>query len=215
MKSSTQGSLASHPALSPLVWPVLTLEMESSETHRRPSLALELDILSGTRPDDHGGYRGQRAAAPLKRCFAAVAVAEALGFGLWLGPTSAFDVITTGVLFGLVTTHSLMNISLMRLSSGERRTVQVFFHVVLPIVAMGLFWLVLYESVVPLSFPLAWAAVAWAAVLVASIAWARRATAHTDMDGAAGRDLGNDSALPSPALEPAPAGDEPRGELTR
>ena len=166
----------------------------------------------------HGGMgaiNGRGAPGRAVTAVAAVAVAEALGFGLWLGPTSAFDVITTGVLFGLVTTHSLMNISLMRLSSGERRTVQVFFHVVLPIVAMGLFWLVLYESVVPLSFPLAWAAVAWAAVLVASIAWARRATAHTDMDGAAGRDLGNDSALPSPALEPAPAGDEPRGELTR
>ncbi|MDA8314235.1 MAG: APC family permease [Actinomycetota bacterium] len=121
---------------------------------------------------------------------AGAAAAAALGFGFWLGPASAFDVITTGVLFGLVTTHTLMNFSLMRLSSGERRLIQVLFHVVLPVVAMGLFWLVLYESVVPISFPLAWGGITWAAILVASMLWTWRVTAHTGLSGAAGRTLG-------------------------
>ncbi len=121
---------------------------------------------------------------------AAAAVAAALGFGLWLGPAAAFDVITTGVLFGLVTTHTLMNISLMRLSSAERRFVQVLFHVALPVVAMGLLWMVLYESVVPFTFPLVWGGVTWAAILVASVGWTWHVTARRSVTGAAGRTLG-------------------------
>jgi amino acid transporter len=139
---------------------------------------------------------------------AALSVAAALGFGFWLGPVAAFDVLTTAVLFGLVTTHTLMNFSLMRLSSGERRVVQLLFHVVLPIVAMGLFWLVLYESVVPLSFPLAWGAVTWVAVLVASTAWTWHVTAGAGLQGAAGRTLGTGdgaaAALPQPLVPPPP-----------
>ena len=139
---------------------------------------------------------------------AALSVAAALGFGFWLGPAAAFDVLTTAVLFGLVTTHTLMNFSLMRLSSGERRVVQLLFHVVLPIVAMGLFWLVLYESVVPLSFPLAWGAVTWVAVLVASTAWTWHVTAGAGLQGAAGRTLGTGdgtaAALPQPLVPPPP-----------
>ena len=132
----------------------------------------------------------RRAPARAVTAVAAAAVAAALGFGFWLGPATAFDVITTGVLFGLVATHTLMNISLMRLSSGERRLVQVLFHVALPVVAMGLLWLVLYESVVPFAFPLAWGGLTWAAILVASIAWTWHVTARTGITGAAGRTLG-------------------------
>ncbi len=132
----------------------------------------------------------RRAPARAVTAVAAAAVAAAVGFGFWLGPATAFDVITTGVLFGLVATHTLMNISLMRLSSGERRFVQVLFHVALPVVAMGLLWLVLYESVVPFAFPLAWGGLTWAAILVASIAWTWHVTARTGITGAAGRTLG-------------------------
>jgi hypothetical protein len=93
-----------------------------------------------------------------------------------------------------------MNVSLMRLSSGERRGVQVLFHVVLPVIAMGLFWIVLYESVMPVSFPLAWGAITWAVFLVASTVWTWRVTARVDVTGAAGRTLGTRSeahALPA------------------
>ncbi len=149
----------------------------------------------------------RRAPARAVSALSAVAAAVALGFGIWLGPAAAFDVITTGVLFGLVTTHPLMNVSLMRLSSGERRVVQVLFHVALPIVAMGLFWLVLYESVVPFSFPLVWGAVAWAVVLVASVAWTRHVTARVGLEGVAARTLGIGTRDDGAAAQPSARSD--------
>jgi amino acid transporter len=133
-----------------------------------------------------------------------------LGFGLWLGPAVAFDVMTTAVLFGLVTAHTLMNVSLMRLSYRERRAAQVLFHLLLPVLAMLLFWFVLYESVVPVVFPLAWAALLWVAVLVPSVAWAWHAAGAPRLAAEAGRLLGLAPEQDS-GPRPAHAGTQPSG----
>jgi len=155
---------------------------------------------------------GRRAPARAVTAIAVMAAAVAIGSGLWLGPAQAFDVLTTTVLFGLVTSHTLMNVSLMRLSYHERRTTQVVFHLVLPIVAMGLFWFVLYESIVPFVFPLAWSAVAWGVVLAGAVAWTRYAIARAGISPEAGRSLGtraDDDTWPPPAGNFGPAGSEP------
>jgi amino acid transporter len=131
---------------------------------------------------------GRRAPARSLTIIAALAISVGLVFGLWLGPSRAFNVLTTSVLFGLVTAHTLMNVSLMRLSYRERRASQVVFHMVLPVVAMGLFWIVLYESIIPFVFPLAWAAVLWAVVLVPAVAWTLHAS--KDMSRETGHRLG-------------------------
>ncbi len=114
---------------------------------------------------------GKRAPAASVTFVGATAIIVGLIFGLWLGPAQAFDVLTTAVLFGLVTAHTLMNLSLMRISYRERRLTQLVFHLALPVIAMGLFWIVLYETVVPLVFPLAWAAIFWLLVLIGAVAW--------------------------------------------
>jgi amino acid transporter len=118
---------------------------------------------------------GRRAPAQSVTVLAVVAAAIALGVGLWLGPSNAFNMLTTAVLFGLVTAHSLMNVALMRLARRDRepaRVGTVLVHWVLPIFAMVLFWGVLYESIVPFVFPLAWSGVFWALVLVPTSWWA-------------------------------------------
>ena len=114
---------------------------------------------------------GRRAPAASVTFVGVTAIIVGLAFGLWLGPAQAFDVLTTAVLFGLVTAHTLMNLSLMRISYRERRVTQLAFHLVLPIIAMGLFWFVLYESIIPFVFPLAWAAIFWLLLLVGAIIW--------------------------------------------
>jgi len=114
---------------------------------------------------------GRRAPARSVTAVALLATAVALGFGAWLGPSSAFNVLTTTVLFGLVTAHTLMNLSLMRLSYRERRATQLVFHLLLPVIAMALFWFVLYKSIIPFTFPLAWSAVFWVVVLIPAVLW--------------------------------------------
>jgi amino acid transporter len=131
---------------------------------------------------------GRRAPARSIGTIAVGAIAAALVVGLALGPSNGFDVLTTAVLFGLVSAHTMMNLALMRISYRERRATQVVFHLVLPVLAMGLFWLVLYESVVPFVFPLAWSAVLWAVVLLPVIAWSLRAT--RGMGAKQGHELG-------------------------
>ncbi|MCL4422454.1 MAG: APC family permease [Actinobacteria bacterium] len=133
---------------------------------------------------------GRRAPSRSVSAVAALAIVVAIGFGLWLGPSDAFDVLATAVLFGLVTAHTLMNVSLMRLSYRERRATQVIFHMVLPVVAMGLFWYVLYESILPFVFPLYWAAAFWAVALVPAVAWAWHAAGSNRLAAEAGRYLG-------------------------
>lgn len=125
---------------------------------------------------------GRRAPINSVTFLAVVALFIALGFGFWLGPVQAFNVLTTAVLFGLVSAHTLMNISLMRISHGERNLGQVLFHLALPVLAMGLFWFVLYESLLPFVFPLAWAGVFWAVVTIPAILYAVRATRNLDAD---------------------------------
>jgi amino acid transporter len=114
---------------------------------------------------------GRRAPAAAVSFVGGVATAIAVVFGLIFGPRAAFDVLTTAVLFGLVTAHTLMNLSLMRISYHERKLSHILFHLLLPVVAMLLFWGVLYESIVPFAFPLAWAAVIWLVVLVGAVLW--------------------------------------------
>jgi len=139
---------------------------------------------------------GRRAPARAVTFVAAAAISVALGFGLWLGPASAFDVLTTTVLFGLVTSHTLMNVSLMRLSHRERRATQVLFHLVLPVGATLLFWYVLYESIVPFVFPLEWSAVAWLAILVPAVVWSWRSAGRRALATEAGHHLGTRSEVP-------------------
>lgn len=114
---------------------------------------------------------GRRAPAAAVTFVGVGATAVALVFGLVFGPRAAFDVLTTAVLFGLVTAHTLMNLSLMRISYRERRVSHIVFHLLLPVVAMLLFWGVLYESIVPFVYPLDWAAVLWLVVLAGAVAW--------------------------------------------
>jgi len=133
---------------------------------------------------------GRRAPARAVTGVAGAAIAIAIAFGLWLGPARAFDVLTTTVLFGLVTAHTLMNISLMRLSFRERRASQVVFHLLLPVLAMGLFWYVLYESIIPFAFPLAWAALFWVVVLALAVGWTWHATEQKRIGTGSGRYLG-------------------------
>lgn len=114
---------------------------------------------------------GRRAPATSVTFVGVTSIILGLVSGLWLGPATAFDVLTTAVLFGLVTAHTLMNLSLMRISYKERRLSQLAFHLILPLVAMGLFWFVLYESIIPFVFPLAWAALFWFLLLVGAIIW--------------------------------------------
>jgi len=94
---------------------------------------------------------GRRAPAASVTFVGVTAIIVGLAFGLWLGPAQAFDVLTTAVLFGLVTAHTLMNLSLMRISYRERRVTQLAFHLVLPIIAMGLFGLCSTSRSSPLS----------------------------------------------------------------
>jgi len=118
-----------------------------------------------------GVLNGHRAPARSVSLLSGIAFIVAVGFGLLLGPRNAFDVLTTAVLLGLVTAHTMMNLSLMRLSHRERRVTQLVFHMVLPVVATLLFWGVLYESFIPFRFPIAWAAVIWLAMLVPAVTW--------------------------------------------
>jgi len=128
---------------------------------------------------------GRRAPARSVSVLAALAVALAVGTGLWLGPAAAFDMLTTAVLFGLVSAHTLMNAALMRLAhreadtrppaAGWARVGQILVQGVLPVVAVALFWGVLYESLVPFVFPLTWAALLWGVVIGPSAVWAYRA----------------------------------------
>jgi len=75
---------------------------------------------------------------------------------------------------------------------------------------MVLFWFVLYESVVPVVFPLAWAAVLWAAVLLPALAWSWHAAGTRRLAAEAGRLLGLAPELGSGSA-PAPAGAQPSG----
>ncbi len=79
------------------------------------------------------------------------------------GASNGFNVLTTAVLFGLVTAHTLMNVSLMRLARADHEGIstRLLYHYLLPIVATALFWWVLYESIVPLAYPLDWSLAAW------------------------------------------------------
>lgn len=114
---------------------------------------------------------GRNAPAKSVTLLAIVAFVIAIATGLWLGPSNAFNMLTTAVLFGLVTAHTLMNASLMRLfredQSHHRHLLQ---HVVLPVIATGLFWWVLYESVWPIVWPISLSAVLWI-VFGAPVLW--------------------------------------------
>ncbi|WP_414040187.1 APC family permease [Acidithiobacillus sp. M4-SHS-6] len=79
------------------------------------------------------------------------------------GSSNGFNVLTTSVLFGLVTAHTLMNVSLMRLAHADHEgtNTRLLYHYLLPVIATGLFWWVLYESIVPLAYPLDWSLAAW------------------------------------------------------
>jgi hypothetical protein len=82
--------------------------------------------------------------------------------------------MTTAVLIGLVTAHTLMNVALMRLPQGnDLRFGRVFFHFFLPGIATLLFWWVLWESLFPLAYPLGWSLALWVMAIVPATFFAR------------------------------------------
>lgn len=79
------------------------------------------------------------------------------------GASNGFNVLTTAVLLGLVTAHTLMNLSLMRLAHADHEGIstRLLYHYLLPVIATALFWWVLYESIMPLAYPLDWSLAVW------------------------------------------------------
>ncbi|QRF23870.1 APC family permease [Alicyclobacillus sp. TC] len=73
--------------------------------------------------------------------------------GLLLGPSNAFNMLTTAVLFGLVAAHTLLNISVMRLYH-KLKTLHLIRHFVLPILSTLILFIVLYYSIWPPVYPL-------------------------------------------------------------
>ncbi|MGK9449791.1 APC family permease [Acidithiobacillus caldus] len=125
---------------------------------------------------------GQRAPAAATAFIGGAAILLALAGGTIWGPANAFNVMTTAVLFGLVTAHTFMNVALMRLpcSAGERLLTRRFFHFLLPAIATVLFWWVLYESIFPMTSPLAYAPLMWLLVLVPGTLYALRKNRSLD-----------------------------------
>lgn len=118
-----------------------------------------------------------------------IALCMAIGFGFAWGPANAFNILTTAVLFGLVTAHTLMNVALMFLPREQDQVVSgIFFHFVLPIIATLLFWWVLYESIFPVSYPLYWSPILWVMVLIPALWYAIRK--GNQMSAAKGHALG-------------------------
>ncbi|MEY2340851.1 APC family permease [Acidithiobacillus sp. IBUN Pt1247-S3] len=116
---------------------------------------------------------GQRAPQGAINFLAALALGLAILFGLVFGPSNGFNVMTTAVLIGLVTAHTLMNLALMRLHTGsDSRVGLIFFHYFLPVVATLLFWWVLWESLFPLAYPLGWSLALWLLALVPALGYA-------------------------------------------
>lgn len=129
----------------------------------------------------------------------ALALFLAVVFGWFLGPTNAFNVMTTTVLFGLVTAHTLMNVALMRLPRGHDRWLSaLIFHILLPIIATILFLVVLYESIFPISYPLYWSPVLWLAVMIPAVWYALHKGQKIDSDH--GRALGLPADVSNPKI---------------
>ncbi|PSR29437.1 MAG: APC family permease [Sulfobacillus thermosulfidooxidans] len=149
----------------------------------------------------HTGFaqvNGRRAPARSVSALAAFAVITGIGIASWLGPSTAFNVMTTAVLFGLVSAHTLMNISLMRLFRKEHQQSHFLQHVVLPILAIVLFWWVLYESVWPIAYPLSLSALIWLVVLIPSLIYIAKVSGR--VSSAQKHRLG----LPAPAAPKKP-----------
>ncbi|PSR38067.1 MAG: APC family permease [Sulfobacillus thermosulfidooxidans] len=131
---------------------------------------------------------GRRAPARSVSVLAGLAVIVGVLIGSLLGPAQAFNVMTTAVLFGLVSAHTLMNISLMKLFREEHKRSHFVQHIILPILAIVLFWWVLYESVWPIAYPLSLSGVIWLIVLVPVVWYVSRVSrkvpvAHTHQLG--------------------------------
>lgn len=99
--------------------------------------AIGRDQLVGTH---FGLVNGRQAPAQAVTALASLAAAGGIAAGgiaagVWLGPVGTFDVITTAVLFGLVTAHTLMNVSLMRLYAHEHGVRHILQPFVLPVAA--------------------------------------------------------------------------------
>ncbi len=113
---------------------------------------------------------GQSAPQSALTGVALMALGIGLFFGLVFGPSNGFNVMTTAVLIGLVTAHTLMNVALILLPAGnDSLLTRIGFHVLLPIIATLLFWWVLWESLFPLAYPLGWSIALWLVVLLPSL----------------------------------------------
>ncbi|MBU2787868.1 APC family permease [Acidithiobacillus sp. VAN18-1] len=133
----------------------------------RVLFAIARDRLLHTRFAIVNGQRAPQAAINL---LAGLALSLAILFGLLFGPSNGFNVMTTAVLIGLVTAHTLMNVALIRLpATGDAWLTRLLFHLLLPIVATLLFWWVLWESLIPLAYPLGWSLALWFAALLPAL----------------------------------------------
>ncbi len=136
----------------------------------RVLFAIARDRLLHTR---FATVNGQRAPQAAINALTALALGLAIVFGLIFGPSNAFDVMTTAVLIGLVTAHTLMNFALIRLpASGDSGATRLIFHLLLPIIATLLFWWVLWESLTPIAYPLGWSLVIWVAAFLPALLYA-------------------------------------------
>jgi amino acid transporter len=98
-----------------------------------------------------------------------LAFAIAIIAGVLLGPSNAFNMLTTAVLFGLVAAHTLLNVSVIRLYH-KMRTMHPIRHFVLPILSTLVLFAVLYYSIWPPVFPL-WISPIVFLVVAAAVLW--------------------------------------------
>ncbi|MCI0182181.1 MAG: APC family permease [Acidibacillus sp.] len=129
---------------------------------------------------------------------ASIAMAVGLIFGFLLGPSNAFNVLTTAVLFGLVAAHTLLNLSVIRLYR-QMHQMHIVRHFILPVLSTVILWVVLYESVWPIVYPL-WISpaifIVFAAGVIAYIMYLQRHH-KTELDEADGLATRHRSADPA------------------
>lgn len=98
-----------------------------------------------------------------------VAFVIALVTGYLLGPSNAFNMLTTAVLFGLVAAHTLLNLSVIRLYH-KMHTMHPIRHFLLPILSTVVLLAVLYYSVWPPVYPL-WISPIVFFIVAAAVIW--------------------------------------------
>ncbi|PWI57823.1 APC family permease [Sulfoacidibacillus thermotolerans] len=107
----------------------------------------------GLAHESFAQVNGQAAPRASIVLLALLAMAVGLISGFLLGANNAFTMLTTAVLFGLVAAHTLLNLAVIRLY-WQMKELHVVRHFLLPILSTLILWVVLYESVWPIVYPL-------------------------------------------------------------